>query len=107
MAAQSVRFAAYDGRGADLDVASEMIPWISENTEKILGHKWQGELAAEDRAKLQAFADRAHRGGRKVRFWNTPDREDAWAILADMGVDLINTDDLAGLAKFLRRRASN
>jgi hypothetical protein len=106
MAAQPVRFAAFDGRTVDLDGKSEMIPWISENTEKIIGRKWQGDLLPEERAKLQAFTTRAHASGRKVRFWNTPDREDAWAILAEMGVDLINTDNLAGLAKFLRAHPS-
>jgi hypothetical protein len=104
MAAQPERFAAYDGRTADLDVAGDMIPWISENTEKILGHKWEKELLPDERTKLKAFADRAHAGGRKVRFWNTPDREDAWAVLSEMGVDLINTDHLAELGKFLRAR---
>lgn len=104
MAAQTERFAAYDGRMADLDVPTDLIPLISENTEKILGHKWQGELLPADRAKLKDFADRAHAGGRKVRFWNTPDREDAWAILNGLGVDLINTDNLPGLAAFLRPR---
>ena len=107
MAAQPLRFAAYDGRTADLDAPTGLIPWISENTEKILGHKWQGGLPSGDRAKLKTFVDRAHAGGRKVRFWNTPDREDAWAILDELGVDLINTDNLPGLARFLRRRGSH
>ena len=107
MTAQTERFAAYDGRTADLDVPTDLIPLISENTEKILGHKWQGDLAPADHAKLKDFAARAHADGRKVRFWNTPDREDAWAILDGLGVDFINTDDLGGLAKFLRRLPRN
>lgn len=106
MAAQRLRYAAYDGRMTDLEANDPVsfIPWISENTEKILGHKWERELTPDEHAKLKNFTVRAHAAGRKVRFWNTPDREDAWAILADMEVDLINTDNLAGLAKFLRRR---
>ena len=36
--------------------------------------------------------------------WAIPDRPEAWAALLDEGVDLINTDDLAGLGKFLRER---
>jgi hypothetical protein len=104
MAAQPVRYAAYDGRMADLDTPSGLIPLISDNTEKILGHKWEGELAAADRAKLKDIVERAHRDGRKVRFWNTPDRAEAWAVLDEMGVDYINTDDLAGLGRFLRGR---
>jgi glycerophosphoryl diester phosphodiesterase len=102
MTAQSERYAAYDGRTADLDAPGNLIPWISENTEKILGHKWQDKLSPAEHAKLKDFVARAHAGGRKVRFWNTPDREDAWAILTGLGVDLINTDNLPGLARFLR-----
>jgi hypothetical protein len=37
-----------------------------------------------------------------VRFWGAPDKPPFWAVLRDAGVDLINTDDLSGLEKFLR-----
>lgn len=104
MAAQAERYAAYDGRTADLEAPGDLIPWISENTEKILGHKWQDKLSPDEHAKLKDFVARTHAGGRKVRFWNTPDREDAWGTLSELGVDLINTDNLAGLARFLRTR---
>jgi hypothetical protein len=36
-----------------------------------------------------------------VRFWNTPDRAEAWRILSEAGVDVIGTDDLNGLQEFL------
>lgn len=104
MAAQPLRYAGYDGRMADLDTPTDLIPLISDNTDKILGHKWEGELSTADKATLKDVVERAHRGGRKVRFWNTPDREKAWAVLDEMGVDYINTDDLAGLGRFLRGR---
>lgn len=107
MAGQELRYAVYDGRMIDLDTPTALIPIISENTEKILGHKWTGELKPEEREKLQKFADRAHLGGRRVRFWNTPDRPEAWTILAEMNVDLINTDNLPALGTFLRNRAGH
>lgn len=42
-----------------------------------------------------------------MRFWATPDtpgpeRDAVWAELLAAGVDHLNTDDLAGLARFLR-----
>ncbi|MDT8302829.1 MAG: hypothetical protein RQ760_15205, partial [Sedimentisphaerales bacterium] len=48
----------------------------------------------------------AHKKGRIVRFWATPDnpspeRQNLWCILLENGVDLLNTDDLPGLQKFL------
>lgn len=38
---------------------------------------------------------------RKPRFWGTPDEANVWKALNDAGVDMINTDDLPGLRKFL------
>jgi hypothetical protein len=102
IAAQPERFAAYDGRTADLDTPDALIPLISENAEKVLGHKWPAQLSPADHAKLKDFIARGQAGGRRVRLWNTPDREDAWAILSALGVDLINTDNLPGLARFFR-----
>jgi hypothetical protein len=45
---------------------------------------------------------RAHAQGRKVRFWGAPDSPVSWTVLLGAGVDLINTDDLVGLERFLR-----
>jgi glycerophosphoryl diester phosphodiesterase len=57
-----------------------------------------------ERAKLKAMVEQAHQSGRVVRFWATPERESVWIELADAGVDLLNTDDLAGLQEFLTKR---
>ncbi len=46
----------------------------------------------------------AHARGHRLRFWGTADSENFWRELRANGVDLINTDDLAGLEKFLRGR---
>ena len=48
--------------------------------------------------------ERAHALGREVRFFSGPDTEAAWQFQLDHGVDFINTDDLPGLAAFLRAR---
>ena len=61
-------------------------------------------MPPEEREALDRWVRRAHAQGRTVRFWNTPDRPDAWEILFDAGVDVIGTDDLAGLEKFFRAR---
>jgi hypothetical protein len=63
-------------------------------------------MPSNERRKLDDFVQRAHARGRKLRFWAAPDRADAWRTLSAAGVDLINTDDLPGLAKFLRETAS-
>jgi glycerophosphoryl diester phosphodiesterase len=63
-------------------------------------------MPADQRATLARWVKRAHAQGRLVRFWNTPDREDAWKLLLEAGVDLLGTDDLDGLRGFLGARTN-
>ncbi len=63
-------------------------------------------MPSAERQQLQGIVDRAHAKGQRVRFWRTPDaagaaREAVWLELVTADVDLINTDDLAGLEAFL------
>lgn len=64
---------------------------------------WDGAGSAPDdvRARAVCVVDKAHRVNRKVRFFSGPDTEAAWQLQLDVGVDHINTDDLAGLRAFL------
>lgn len=104
---QPVRWAAVDGRRGDFETnpSPALVPWISENWKTAFTWNWQGEMPEEQRAALARWVERAHAQGRKVRFWNTPDRPDAWTILLAAGVDVIGTDDLAGLSRFLAARS--
>jgi hypothetical protein len=111
MATETNRLAAYDGRLVDLDSGDspQLIPLISDNW--TLHFKWraradEGPLPDAERAKLRQLVERAHQQGRRLRLWATPDRPAMWQELYDAGVDLINTDDLAGLEKFLLGRSS-
>ena len=117
MARQDHRYAAYDGRVADIgpdvrpDDAPEFIPLISDNWEKVFVNElaWNGtgDIPAATRAKLEAMVADVHREGKLLRFWKIPeDAPPVWAALLDAGVDLINTDDLPGLARYLRSRES-
>ena len=115
MAAQAVRYAGCDGRvtdigldTTDLDVPG-VVPLISDNWSKVfVGEaKWdgKGEPPAAARAALKRAVDAVHAEGKRFRLWNLPvDGPAVWGLLYDAGVDLINTDDLAGLAKFIRSR---
>lgn len=107
MAAQPLRYAAVDGRNADLEAnpPSALVPLVSENWQKIFTWRWEDTMPEAEREALRRWVDRAHAQGRKVRFWNTPDRPAAWQVLRDAGVDVIGTDDLAGLQRFLLARS--
>jgi glycerophosphoryl diester phosphodiesterase len=48
----------------------------------------------------------AHAQGRQIRFWGLQDEPGVWQELWDAGVDLINTDRLADLNRFLSARTA-
>jgi len=111
MSAQRVRHAFYDGRSADLGSGAPagFIPLISDNWNNLFTWKGAGPMPEVERAKLRRFVADAHANGQRVRFWATPDapgpeREALWRELVAADVDHINTDDLAGLERFLRQR---
>lgn len=108
MAAETVRFAAYDGRPEDLDgsAPSDFIPLISEDWKKLFKWRGEGPFPEAERRRLRELVDKAHQQGRKIRFWGTPDRPAAWRELYESGADLLNTDDLSGLRAFLVGQAS-
>jgi len=108
MQLQEVRYAGYDGRLTDLDseVPAEVIPMISDHWGRNFTWRGDGPMPSEERAKLQEIVRKSHAKGRLVRFWETPDlrsgaRDAVWRELLSVGVDLINTDDLEGLRRFL------
>ncbi|MGW2260811.1 phosphatidylinositol-specific phospholipase C/glycerophosphodiester phosphodiesterase family protein [Streptomyces sp. NPDC001780] len=111
MEAQRVRHAFYDGRLDDLGspAPASFAPLISANWTQTFGWLGTGAFPAAERAELRRITTAAHAHGQRVRFWGTPDtpgpaRDALWNELLAAGVDHINTDDLAGLAHFLRAR---
>jgi hypothetical protein len=108
MTSQKVRYAGCDGRLTNLksDAPADLIPWISDRWGRHFTWRGDGPMPAEERRKLSEIVQTAHKNGRRVRFWATPDRpsssrEALWRELIDGGVDLLNTDDLNGLRQFL------
>jgi hypothetical protein len=105
-AGEAVRFAAYDGTLTELDSpkTADWIPWISANWAANFTWRGQGGMLEAEQLRLKDIVTKAHTKGRRVRFWGAPDRVEFWQAMQAAGVDLINTDDLAGLAKFLRAK---
>ena len=94
------------GRLPDLDESPSLhlVPLVSDNWTKYFQWRGQGTLSDSERAQLKAIVGRAHTAGHKIRFWAVPDTEAGWRAMREAGVDLINTDNLAGLQKFLSAR---
>jgi len=114
MLGQKFRLAFYDGRikdQNDLGIGSDprVTPLVSDSWTGLFTWTGDGPFPAEERAKLHDLVKRAHAAGQRVRFWATPDaagpgRDALWKELVAAGVDHLNTDDLPGLANFLRSR---
>ncbi len=52
----------------------------------------KGAMTAPQKMKVQKAIDEAHKLGKPIRFWASPDGITAWNTLHQMGVDIINTD---------------
>jgi hypothetical protein len=102
-AGEPIRLAALDGSLTDLDGGepANLIPWISGNWRGTFHWNGLGAMPASEKDELKRIVTKAHHAGRRVRFWGSPDQSVFWRELLDAGVDLINTDDLAGLHAFL------
>ncbi|WCT10637.1 phosphatidylinositol-specific phospholipase C/glycerophosphodiester phosphodiesterase family protein [Mucilaginibacter jinjuensis] len=71
--------------------------------------KWRGEgtIPPPEHDRLCAFVMIAHKFGKKVRLWASPENETVWKELLSCGVDLINTDKLVVLRDFLTSSSKN
>lgn len=101
-----VRRAAVDGRPVDLDAnpSPELVPWVSDAWKNHFKWDGTGDMPDAERKKLAEYVARAHKQGRQVRFWATPDRPEGWKELQAAGCDFINTDKLAELQAFLLKQ---
>lgn len=107
--AERVRHAFYDGRPEDLGTAApaSFAPLVSASWTDLFGRQGLGPMPSAERERLRRLVAAARGEGRRLRLWATPDaagaaREAVWTELFDAGVDHLNSDDLAGLARFLR-----
>lgn len=107
-AGETTRHAGYDGLLTDLDSTepATLIPWVSADWKKQFTWRGDGAMPEAEQKKLGEIVAKAHARGRRVRFWGAPDNENFWRAMRAADVDLINTDNLAGLEKFLQNEAN-
>ncbi|HTL30637.1 MAG TPA: phosphatidylinositol-specific phospholipase C/glycerophosphodiester phosphodiesterase family protein [Tepidisphaeraceae bacterium] len=105
IAAEKTRSVACDGSLEDLDAPTppptDLVPQIQASWKKNFQWHGYGQMSPDDLKKLQEIMAKAHAQHRLVRFWEAPDRANAWRQFRNAGIDLINTDDLAGCAAYL------
>jgi hypothetical protein len=104
----TVRYAFVDGRFADLEAPAPAAdsPLVFFSDSYRLHFKWNGvgQMPSEERTRLRDMVAKAHTQGLLFRLWATPDTPEMWSELLEAGADLINTDDLPGLRRFLLQR---
>jgi hypothetical protein len=100
---ETIRYAAYDGDLSDLDSndSPNLVPWVSSDWKRSFGWQGKGPMPLGQSMRLRGMVQRAHQHGRRLRFWDAPDQPEFWRSMLDHKVDLINSDDLEGLQKFL------
>jgi hypothetical protein len=111
IAADANRLVGIDGTLSDLDSdqPANLIPLISDNWRALFKWRGKGPIPPDEREKIRSAVQKSHAHGRRLRFWATPDNPAVWQELYDDGVDLLNVDDLPGVARFLNdpvRRAA-
>ncbi|MEZ4828879.1 MAG: endonuclease/exonuclease/phosphatase family protein [Bacteroidia bacterium] len=102
IAADSSRLVCVDGRPGDLAEVydPQLVPLISERYGEITSWKGKDEITEGELMGIRALAEQAHRQGKKLRLWATPESENVWQTLLNAGVDYINTDDPERLKNF-------
>ncbi|TWU40556.1 phosphatidylinositol-specific phospholipase C/glycerophosphodiester phosphodiesterase family protein [Novipirellula artificiosorum] len=100
------RLMGMDGRIADLDrdVSSDVLPMISDRWGSHFKWQGEGEMPEDERQQLRDWVAKAHQQQRRIRFWATPEKENVWKELLDAKVDLINTDHLTQLQRFIQQQ---
>lgn len=83
------------------DSSSNLYPIASCKYSSILQWKGKGNITEDEIQRLEYFVAEAHKSGRKVRLWASPENRVVWSQLLKCNVDLINTNKLVRLKNFL------
>ncbi|NET14994.1 MAG: hypothetical protein F6K08_20260, partial [Okeania sp. SIO1H6] len=114
MESQEVRYAGYDGRKSDIgtDADPGFMPLISDNWNNFfsgdLAWDGTGTIPEDTETELNRIVSEVQGEDKIFRFWNLPqDAPSVWGPLFEAEIDLINTDDLAGLSNFIQSELEN
>jgi hypothetical protein len=77
---------------------------ISEDWTRQFSWNGRGTMPELEQNRLASIVELIHREGRTARFAGTPDRKAVWQELLAAGVDVIGTQDLEALERFLLKK---
>jgi hypothetical protein len=90
-----------DLKQAAKDSSNNLYQVASCKYSSLLQWKGKGYITEDEIQRLEYFVAEAHKSGRKVRLWGSPEKKAVWSQLLKCNVDLINTNKLVRLKKFL------
>lgn len=92
-----------DGRPTDLGkgYTTLQMPWISQAYKAVCATEKLNRTCLNIIKKL---SKETHKESKLLRLWAIPDYPKAWRKLTKAGVDIVNTDNIAGLRLFLDRK---
>ncbi|UWX55338.1 alkaline phosphatase [Maribacter litopenaei] len=92
----------------DLDsVPPDKVAMISLSFQKFSVRNGYGRMVEEELKRIKEAIAIAHAFDKPFRFWATPDTKTAWARMAKLGVDFINTDQPALVYDYLESLDEN
>jgi alkaline phosphatase len=77
------------------------IKLVSTSFASVSGWDGKGEIPAKDEEKIKQTVDWAHQLNKPMRFWASPDFANAWEKFKKLGVDILNSDNIDDLSKYL------
>ncbi|MBU6374957.1 MAG: hypothetical protein KGQ59_03075 [Bdellovibrionales bacterium] len=85
--------------GADI-VSQNQWLWYSLDWKRFFRWNGRGKMSSAEKADLRRLLDEARSLGRRVRFFNAPDRWPFWQLARAEGFDLVGTDRIEALARY-------
>ncbi|GAB4034293.1 PI-PLC domain-containing protein [Spirosoma jeollabukense] len=94
----------FDGRPSEVydQETLRRVALISDNFRSYSRWDGTGDIPDDDRDKLKRVIKRAHSDSKPIRFWAIPDVANGWKQLKKLGIDIINTDNVAEAVKVMR-----
>ena len=81
----------------------EKLRLISTDFKNVSSWDGNGNIPASDEAKIREVIMGAHQLRMPIRFWASPDFQNAWEKLESVGVDILNSDHIDELSKYLSK----
>lgn len=97
-------FITFDGRPNKNYSESHLqrVSFISNSFSTYSSWNGKGKIPDADLKKITDVIASVHGQQKKIRFWGAPDVQNAWQTFIQLGVDILGTDKVDELEKFLR-----